>query len=60
VAPPGKGSAGVFKVGEKVRHKMLGIGLIVQIDTGQNTMKIAFEGQGIKKFQADLAPIEKM
>ncbi|HET6382976.1 MAG TPA: 3'-5' exonuclease, partial [Armatimonadota bacterium] len=61
-APAGKpGAQSVpFKVGDRVRHKVFGIGLVVQADRGDGVVNVAFEGQGIKKLQLGIAPIEKV
>jgi DNA helicase-2/ATP-dependent DNA helicase PcrA len=48
------------QIGTKVRHKMWGIGTVVQVKgEGDNTeVTIAFESQGIKKLMLSFAPIE--
>lgn len=47
-----------FKVGDKVKHKAFGIGLIVQIK-GKN-LTISFPEKGIKNLSVDYAPISKV
>lgn len=45
-----------FKAGMKVNHKSFGSGTIIENSNG--VLTIAFDGQGIKKLMADVAPIE--
>jgi len=45
-----------FKSGTKVKHKIFGSGTIIENSNG--ILTIAFDGQGIKKLMADVAPIE--
>jgi len=47
---------GNFKAGMKVNHKSFGTGTIIENSNG--VLTIAFDGQGIKKLMADVAPIE--
>jgi len=47
---------GSFKAGMKVKHKSFGSGTIIENNDG--ILTIAFDGQGIKKLMADVAPIE--
>jgi DNA helicase-2/ATP-dependent DNA helicase PcrA len=49
-------SDGGFKAGVKVKHKSFGSGTIIENSNG--ILTIAFDGQGIKKLMADVAPIE--
>ena len=52
-----KGSAGNFRLGDKVVHPRYGVGRIVQMN-GDNA-SIAFDGLGIKQFNMKLAPFKK-
>jgi DNA helicase-2/ATP-dependent DNA helicase PcrA len=45
-----------FKAGMKVNHSSFGTGTIIENSNG--ILTIAFDGQGIKKLMADVAPIE--
>ena len=45
-----------YKAGMKVKHKSFGTGTIIENSSG--ILTIAFDGQGIKKLMADVAPIE--
>jgi DNA helicase-2/ATP-dependent DNA helicase PcrA len=49
-------SSGGFKAGMKVNHSSFGTGTIIENSNG--ILTIAFDGQGIKKLMADVAPIE--
>lgn len=49
-------SSGSFVAGMKVNHKSFGSGTIIENSNG--ILTIAFDGQGIKKLMADVAPIE--
>lgn len=49
-----------FTIGDRVRHKTIGLGVIVGIDPAADTVRVAFEGQGVKKFQLGIAPIVKV
>ena len=51
-----------IKVGEKVKHKVFGIGTVVSITEkdGGDELVIAFEKKGIKKLNKNLAPLEKV
>ena len=49
-----------FRPGDKVRHGILGVGMVVGVDPAADTVRIAFEGAGIKRFQIGIAPIEKV
>lgn len=53
---------GDFKTGDKISHKIWGIGTIVQVKgSGDNLeLTVAFNSQGIKKIMAAFAPIEKV
>lgn len=44
--------------GDKVKHKMFGVGSVVEVD-GQ-TITIYFKGRGAKKINASFAPLEKL
>jgi DNA helicase-2/ATP-dependent DNA helicase PcrA len=52
---------GTFKAGDKVRHKIWGIGTVLQvIGEGQNMqMKIQFPTKGIRQVVVRYAPLEK-
>ncbi|MCA1594859.1 MAG: exodeoxyribonuclease V subunit gamma, partial [Chloroflexi bacterium] len=54
------GAAPPFRVGEKIRHATMGVGMVVQVNVDTQIISIAFEGQGVKKFQLGIAPIEKL
>ena len=47
-----------FEVGDRVKHQTFGEGKIVEIK--KDRIAIAFEGKGIKKVVAGLAPVKKM
>lgn len=51
-----------IKAGEKVKHKVFGIGTVVSITEkdGGDELVIAFEKKGIKKLNKNLAPLEKI
>lgn len=50
-----------YKLGDKVRHKTFGEGTIVNIEEGEDlTLLISFEGKGLKKLRASMAPLEKI
>lgn len=44
--------------GDKVRHKLFGVGRVVSIDG--TTISIAFDGHGIKKLNSAFAPLERL
>jgi DNA helicase-2/ATP-dependent DNA helicase PcrA len=48
--------------GDKVKHKVFGIGTVVQVKRTENDAEIviAFENKGIKKLLLSIAPIEKI
>lgn len=51
-----------YKVGDLVKHKKFGKGMIVQVkdmESGKELM-ISFDGYGIKRLASNLAPIEKL
>lgn len=51
-----------YKVGDKVRHKKFGVGMIVQIkdmDSGKELM-ISFDNAGLKRLASNIAPIQKI
>jgi ATP-dependent DNA helicase UvrD/PcrA len=51
-----------YKAGDKVRHPMFGVGIVVTSRaTGQDDeeVEVAFEGKGVKKLLASLAGLEK-
>ena len=52
----------VWKVGDKARHGMFGVGTVVSVSgSGEETqIKIAFADKGIKAFTQKYAPIEKI
>ncbi len=52
------GSGGTYTVGMRVRHKKFGLGMVVAVKNGGNTINVAFEGQGIKELSASIAPLE--
>ena len=52
-----KNSSG-FEISERVRHATFGEGTIIQISG--DILSIAFKGQGIKKINASVAPLEKI
>ena len=47
-----------FKLGDKISHKMWGIGTVVQLK--DDIIVIAFENKGIKNLNLEYAPIEKI
>ena len=47
-----------YSVGTKVKHPKFGLGTIIAVKNGGNTINVAFEGQGIKELSAALAPLE--
>ena len=49
-----------IKLGDKVRHKKWGQGMVVQVKDreGDKELSISFDGQGIKKLLQSIAPIE--
>jgi DNA helicase II / ATP-dependent DNA helicase PcrA len=51
-----------FHAGSKVRHAKFGAGVVVRSDltNGDEEVTIAFEGFGIKKLSAAIAPLEKV
>ncbi|MDO5717433.1 MAG: UvrD-helicase domain-containing protein [Tissierellia bacterium] len=52
-----------FKMGDKVKHKIFGIGTIINVkdaDNGSLELMISFEKKGLKKLRSDLAPIERL
>lgn len=51
-------SGGTYSVGMRVRHKKFGVGMVVAVKYGGNTINVAFEGQGIKELSASIAPLE--
>lgn len=48
------------KLGDKVRHKKWGEGMVVQVKEmeGDKELSISFDGQGIKRLRLSIAPIE--
>jgi len=51
-------SGGKYTVGVRVKHPKFGVGMIVAVKNGGNTLNVAFEGQGIKELSAAIAPLE--
>lgn len=53
-------SSNDIKPGKKVRHKIWGIGTVVQVKDkgGDKEISVAFESKGIKKLMLNFAPIE--
>lgn len=51
-----------WKAGDKVKHKIFGVGTIVQLKGEGSSLEanVTFEGQGIKKLMLALAPVEKI
>lgn len=51
-----------WKAGDKVKHKVFGVGTIVQIKGEGQSLEanVAFENNGIKKLMLALAPVEKL
>lgn len=47
-----------YTVGMKVRHPKFGLGMVIAVKNGGNTVNVAFDGQGIKELSASLAPLE--
>jgi len=47
-----------FSIGEKINHAEFGIGIVIQI--AGDLLTVAFDGSGIKKIVASIAPIEKI
>lgn len=58
--PAKKNSDSNYSLGDRVKHKSWGNGMIVEIKDDGKTLLIAFEGKGIKQLATDLAPIEKL
>ncbi len=56
--PAAPSGGGKFSVGMRVRHAKFGIGMVIAVKNGGNTVDIAFDGQGIKELSATLAPLE--
>ncbi|MDO5026979.1 MAG: UvrD-helicase domain-containing protein [Tissierellia bacterium] len=57
-----KNSGWEYRVGDKVRHKKFGRGMIVQIkemDSGKELM-ISFDNAGLKRLASNIAPLEKL
>jgi DNA helicase-2/ATP-dependent DNA helicase PcrA len=46
------------ELGDKVRHKIFGEGQIIAIEG--STLSISFAGRGVKKLNAEFAPLERM
>lgn len=55
----GQSPAHEYRAGDKVRHATFGIGTIVQVQAagGDQILTVAFEGAGIKKLMAGMAPL---
>ncbi len=51
-----------FAAGDKVKHGVWGVGMIVSVrkSGGEHELSIAFPGEGIKKVIAELAPLTKI
>jgi len=58
--PTKKNNDNNYSLGDRVKHKSWGNGMIVEIKDDGKTLLIAFEGKGIKQLATDLAPIEKL
>jgi DNA helicase-2/ATP-dependent DNA helicase PcrA len=52
------GGAKNYSVGTKVKHPKFGLGTVIALKNGGNTINVAFEGQGIKELSALIAPLE--
>lgn len=48
----------LYKVGEKVRHKSFGDGVVVEVRG--DVLSVAFPGKGVKKLASSIAPLEKL
>ncbi|MGI5823417.1 MAG: DNA helicase PcrA [Dethiobacteria bacterium] len=46
-----------YQLGDKVRHKKWGEGVVVEVKTGDTVIKVAFPGQGIKNLDIYFAPL---
>ena len=46
-----------YSVGCKVRHPKFGVGTVIAVKNGGNTLNVAFENQGIKELSASIAPL---
>jgi DNA helicase II / ATP-dependent DNA helicase PcrA len=53
-----QGAQPAYAIGDRVRHGHFGVGVVVQVDG--ETVRVAFEGQGIKKLQLGIVPLEKI
>ena len=51
-------SGGKYAVGTRVRHAKFGVGRVIAIKNGGNTLHVAFDNQGIKELSAAIAPLE--
>ncbi len=51
-------SEGKYSVGMRVKHPKFGVGMVVAVKNGGNTINVAFDGQGVKELSASLAPLE--
>jgi DNA helicase-2/ATP-dependent DNA helicase PcrA len=49
-----------FRAGQRVRHSAFGEGLVIQsrVDGADEIVTVSFEGFGLKRLMADLAPLE--
>lgn len=47
-----------LEIGDRVRHRVFGVGQIAAIDGP--TVSVAFSGRGLKKLNIDFAPLEKI
>jgi DNA helicase-2/ATP-dependent DNA helicase PcrA len=52
----------LFKTGEKIKHKVFGIGIIVSVSGNglDQELTVAFEGAGLKRLLLEYAPIERV
>ncbi len=51
-----------LRVGDKVQHKKFGHGTVIAVVPQENgdEVTVAFEGRGIKRLNATLAPMKKL
>ena len=47
-----------LEIGDRVRHKVFGVGRVEAIDG--STVSIGFEGRGVKKLNVEFAPLERL
>jgi DNA helicase-2/ATP-dependent DNA helicase PcrA len=62
VRKSGEGSAGAYRPGSRVQHRIWGMGTVIKAeDKGEDTeITIAFPGLGVKKVLASIAPLKAL